>query len=257
MAIISAGVIMNVIFAFIFAVTAFSMGVPETVCGVSAVIPGEPAWRADLQPGDRIVRINDYDGPLRFRDLMSAVALGDVAQGVDFTIEREGVKEPIRVNIKPDTKDGRLVPSIGVLSPHITTLDHNPILEGGSPAAKTGKFQLNDTIIAVDGQPVKTYADLLAHLTRSADKPLRLTVERPLEATKDSEGGVKLFEVEVAPRPMHSCRTGNDDGTDHGHPGPVASGRGRTAPGRLDPVDRRRGAGRSAAAARRARTPRR
>ena len=42
MAIISAGVIMNVIFAFIFAVIAYSMGVPEIVCGISGVVPANP-----------------------------------------------------------------------------------------------------------------------------------------------------------------------------------------------------------------------
>ena len=59
MAIISAGVIMNVIFAFVMAVVAYSIGVRDMACGISAVLPGEAAWRADLQPGDRILEIDD------------------------------------------------------------------------------------------------------------------------------------------------------------------------------------------------------
>src|SRR5262245_57823567 len=42
MAIISAGVIMNVIFAFIFAVVAYGMGVPYPPCIVSETVPGSP-----------------------------------------------------------------------------------------------------------------------------------------------------------------------------------------------------------------------
>jgi regulator of sigma E protease len=74
MAIISAGVIMNVIFAVIMAVVAYSLGVREVACGISAVLPGEAAWKANLQPGDRIVEIdNSGDRQLRFRDLRTAV----------------------------------------------------------------------------------------------------------------------------------------------------------------------------------------
>ncbi len=202
MAIISAGVVMNVIFAFIFAVIAYSMGVPEIVCGISGVVPGEPAWRADLQPGDRILAIEGYHGPVRFRDLRSAVALTDVSQGVDFTIAREGVKEPFRVNLKPDTSLGRLVPTVGVLSPHTTVLERNPIVAGGSPAAETGKFQQGDKIVAVDGTPVKTYAQLLAQLTTRADKPLTFTVERKdkPQGKADESDAVTVLTITVPPR---------------------------------------------------------
>ena len=44
MAIISAGVIMNVIFAFVVAVIAYERGVNEIPCVVGRVLPGDPAW---------------------------------------------------------------------------------------------------------------------------------------------------------------------------------------------------------------------
>ncbi|MCX7427111.1 MAG: site-2 protease family protein, partial [Planctomycetia bacterium] len=52
MAIISAGVIMNVIFAFIMASIAYAIGVKETPCIVRNVVPGGAAWLAGLEPGD-------------------------------------------------------------------------------------------------------------------------------------------------------------------------------------------------------------
>jgi regulator of sigma E protease len=204
MAIISAGVIMNVIFAFVCAVWAFGLGVTETACGVSAVMPGEPAWQSDLQPGDRVLKIDDYGGPLRFRDLMSAVALGDLAKGVDFTIQREGVSEPFTINIKPDIRDGRLVPMIGVASPQTTTLHEEAFALGGTPVANAGKFRAGDQIVAVDGTPVKTYAQLVRQLTEHPEKELTFTVERRLETEADAPPKTEQLEIAVAPRPMRT-----------------------------------------------------
>ena len=57
MAIISGGVIMNVIFAFIAAVIAFEVGVKQQPCEVGGVIPGDAAWKAGFRIGDRILMI--------------------------------------------------------------------------------------------------------------------------------------------------------------------------------------------------------
>src|SRR3990167_3675699 len=57
MAIISAGVVMNVLFALGTAVWAYWIGIDELECGVSAVIPGAPAWQANFKVGDQITQI--------------------------------------------------------------------------------------------------------------------------------------------------------------------------------------------------------
>jgi regulator of sigma E protease len=204
MAIISAGVIMNVIFAFIFAVIAYALGVPEVAAGVSSTMPGEPAWRADLQPGDRILRINDSEGPVRFGDLRSAVALTDVNRGVDFLIQRPGVEKPFEVNIKPDMLEGRLMPMVGVAPPLTLSLDRAPIVVGGSPADDTHEFKVGDRITAIDGQPVDTHEALIAQLYAKADQPVKLTVVRRVTDTqedKDSDA-TRIFTITVPPRQM-------------------------------------------------------
>jgi regulator of sigma E protease len=63
MAIISAGVVMNVIFAFIFAVIAYKIGVPYNPAIVSRTGPGTPAWQADVRPGDEVIKIADIENP--------------------------------------------------------------------------------------------------------------------------------------------------------------------------------------------------
>lgn len=87
MAIISAGVIMNVIFAFIFAVIAYKIGVPYNPSIVSRTGPGTPAWQADIRPGDEVVKIAKIDNP-SFSDLSASVSLGNIEAGIPFVIRR-------------------------------------------------------------------------------------------------------------------------------------------------------------------------
>ncbi len=209
MAIISAGVIMNVIFAVIMAVAAYSLGVREVACGISAVLPGEAAWKANLQPGDRFLEIDDSgDRQLRFRDLRTAVMLADLDAGVNFLVERAGVDKPFLVNVKPDPDKNRLRPTIGVAPPETTTLSDEKATFAGSPAAETGKFKPGDKIVAIDDAPIATHAEMLAELTRRQDQPVRVKVERtPKPATKDekdSPAATETLEIEVQPRPMRT-----------------------------------------------------
>jgi regulator of sigma E protease len=211
MAIISAGVIMNVIFAVIMAVVAYSLGVREVACGISAVLPGEAAWKANLQPGDRILEIDDSgDRQLRFRDLRTAVMLANLESGVNFLVERQGVDKPFLVNVKPDPDKNRLRPTIGVAPPETTTLSDEKATFAGSPAAATDKFKPRDKILSIDDAPVATHADLLAELTRHQDQPVRVKVERTTEPaakvkeSKDASTTAETLEIEVPPRPMRT-----------------------------------------------------
>jgi regulator of sigma E protease len=206
MAIISAGVIMNVIFAFVMATAAYLMGVKDLACGVSEAFPGEAAWKADMRPGDTIIQIdNSGDRTLRFRDLTNAVALADMQRGIDFLVKREGVAEPFTINVKPDLDVRRLRPTIGVINPVVTNLaDAQPVV-ADTPAAKVHAFKAGDHIVAIDGHEVAEYADYDALLARSPDKTLRFTVARPRDgATKTDSGEAERIEIEVPPRPMRT-----------------------------------------------------
>ncbi len=109
MAIISAGVIMNVIFAFFMAVVAFWIGVEQPPCVVGDTFAGGPAWQADIRVGDEILKI-DGKKVSQFRDMMTAIALGDLTagQGVPMTIRRPGVKQPLTIVVKPDGSQRRV-----------------------------------------------------------------------------------------------------------------------------------------------------
>ena len=79
MAIISAGVIMNVITGFMFFTICYWFGVNEPSPVVGRVIPGFPAWTAGMKEGDRIESING-ESIRSFGDVFEAIVLstGDV-----------------------------------------------------------------------------------------------------------------------------------------------------------------------------------
>ena len=176
MAIISAGVIMNVIFAVLMAAWAYGLGVKEMTCMISSVRPGGAAWRAGLRTGDEIVAIGDRKDPI-FSDLLRGVTVGSVAQGIDFTVRRPADGSTRTVRLKPDTDLGK--PTIGVTSPFSATLpkDIAGALAGAAAQAQP-PLAGGDTIKAVDGQPVDGYAALIAALMRAESRPVKLTVER-------------------------------------------------------------------------------
>jgi len=185
MAIISAGVIMNVIFAVLMASWALGLGVREMTCELSSVRPGGAAWRAGLRTGDQITAIGGRKNPI-FTDLRNGVTLGDVAKGVEFTIHRPADDSTRTVVLHPDTDLG--VPTVGVTSPFSVTLPAD-LADGlpGSAGKTVPPLEAGDTIRAVDGTPVKTYAELIAALSRQPYKAAQLSVERRAKAGQAAE----------------------------------------------------------------------
>jgi regulator of sigma E protease len=176
MAIISAGVIMNVIFAVLMAAWAYGLGVKEMTCMISSVRPGGAAWRAGLRTGDEIVKIGSRPDPI-FADLLHGITVGSVKEGIDLTVRRPADGSERTVRLKPDTDLGK--PTIGVTSPFSTRLpdDITGVLAGAAARAQP-PLLARDAIKAVDGQAVAGYAALLAALARAESRPVTLTIER-------------------------------------------------------------------------------
>jgi regulator of sigma E protease len=176
MAIISAGVIMNVIFAVLMAAWAYGLGVKEMTCMISSVRPGGAAWRSGLRTGDEIVAIGNRQDPI-FSDLLHGITVGSVKQGIDLTVRRPADGSTRTVRLKPDTDLGK--PTIGVTSPFSTTLPNDiaGVLAGAAARAQP-PLVAGDRIKAVDGQAVDGYAALIAALARAESRPVTLTVER-------------------------------------------------------------------------------
>jgi regulator of sigma E protease len=206
MAIISAGVVMNLIFAFVVATVAYRLGVRQYPCSVGNVLPGMTAWQVGLRPDDQIVEIGGKK-MYRFLDMKQAVTLGDLEHGLPIVIRRPGHKGEITLTVKPDESGG--MPMIGVTNQWTTTLVSEqgaPAVVPGSAAAKANPpLRPGDRIVKIDGHPVADYGQIHSYLAAHAEKTLTLTVERKIK-TKGADGAVaeqlKTLDVELPPNPM-------------------------------------------------------
>lgn len=213
MLIISAGVIMNVIFAVVFATIAYGVGVPYTPSVIGGVTPGSPAWEIDLPRGAQVMRVGDKGEPrekLRFRQDM---AQGIVLHGADSDLSlliREPGGEPYEIKVRPVGKDrgqllGKLA-SIGVSNSFEPVLGaKDPLVEGFPAAEAKVKMQPGDRIVAGvhDGEETKIddYWDLHRFLSQHVDETITLRVVRE---TKVDEKTTKTEEldVELTTRPL-------------------------------------------------------
>ncbi len=222
MAIISAGVIMNLIFAVIFAAIAYRMGVILEPCEIGGTTPGAPAWVQNVPVGSRIVQLgktgveSDY---LRFDwDLIQFVAhagMSEQPQPIDLKIATPDGSEQW-TTIVPDTRLVKLgvtsFASIGIRAAGSNTLDNAvPVYPGMAAGSATPALEPGDRIVAVNGQPITTDraneggelpADLLeATMARNLDQPITLRVERQ-KKLPSSEEVVEELDVTVPPNPM-------------------------------------------------------
>ncbi|MCE9631118.1 MAG: site-2 protease family protein [Planctomycetia bacterium] len=199
MAIISAGVIMNVIFAVLMASWAFGIGVREMTCALSSVRTGGAAWRAGLRTGDEIVAIGGRKDPI-FNDLRHGVTVGSVKDGIEFTVRRPTDGSTRTVLLKPDTDLG--APTIGVTSPFSLTLPAD-ISRGLAGAAAEAKPPLvgGDTIRAIDGKAVATYSELLAELATKPADAVTLTVDRVEEGPPEGKRRTSSLTITLPPQP--------------------------------------------------------
>ncbi len=215
--IISAGVIMNLIFAVIFGMIAYRMGVSYTPCIVGSTSPGLSAWDVGLGTGDRIIQMG-RDGKmsehLRFdKDMMVKVMMTGPNQKLDLLVQRyspEGAtpSEPewIQVQLSNPQEELHGRPIIGIsryATPTIGLADEVKKVLAHLPAIQAQpELQVGDKIVAFDGAPVNDYVELSRLLAQSVDDTIELTVERPAEDQQDSENPTnESINVRIPPNP--------------------------------------------------------
>jgi regulator of sigma E protease len=205
MAIISAGVVMNLVFAFVVAVIAFELGVPQRPCRVGGVTPGQAAWQQDLRIGDEILRV-DGKRIEKFRDMQEAVRLSDnVQEGIPMIVQRPGRDEPLTFTVTPDSSG--LLPMIGIISPWTTALQKKglPCTPGSAAAKAVSPFELGDEIVQINDQPIESHRQLHAYLALHRDDPIKVTVRRLTGRQSDDfepADAAKQITIDVAPNPI-------------------------------------------------------
>lgn len=193
MAIISAGVTMNILTALLFFVIVFRTGYPTRPPIIGDARPGMPAWEAGILPGDTIQKINN--SPIsNYSDLQMSVALSSGS----LTLEGfHADKTPFNLPVEPDAT--RPLPQIGVSpSLSLTIYDSLPPKSTSNKAGSPGKadatpsetrptFQRGDIIKKVGDDDVTSVVEYHHAVAANSSNPLVITVERPLD-----EKGTKL-----------------------------------------------------------------
>ncbi|HEY8910538.1 MAG TPA: RIP metalloprotease RseP [Desulfosporosinus sp.] len=103
MAVIVAGPIMNFVLAMILFVSVFAyMGIPSqsTSNSIGSLIKGKPAVTAGIQPGDKIIAVNQE--PTTDWNHLTEVIHAKPNQVLSLTIERVNVKQPQIVSVKTE-----------------------------------------------------------------------------------------------------------------------------------------------------------
>lgn len=170
MAIISAGVTMNVLTAFLFFIIVYRVGCPTLPSLIGDARPGMPAWEAGIEAGDSIDMIND--SPIvTYPELKLAVALSSGRLKIEGR-HLDGTK--FGVTVDPNTKN--LHPQIGVEP--MESLTVYDALPGFCTTQEKPLFHKGDRISKVDDQEVKTAVEFHRAIALSSGKSVAVTVDR-------------------------------------------------------------------------------
>jgi regulator of sigma E protease len=186
MAIISAGVVMNVIFAFIFAVIAFRVGVPSMPSIVGGTDPGGPAWVAAWRSGDQILQMDDIQNPW-YDQLRQSVVLSGRDEPVKFVVKKAATGETVTTEIQP-SRELQKIAQVGVSpSSSLTLSDTDPTVKFAPTSKVKDEVPAGSTIIAVDGTKVADWREFEALLAAKANQPIELTLQPKAEKDKTAE----------------------------------------------------------------------
>jgi len=104
-AVLVAGSLFNILFAFLIFVCTYAVGVPALTPRVGGIIEGSPAQQAGLQQGDVVVAINGT--PIELWDDLSAMVEKSGGNPLTLTIKRNG--QSVTCTIRPQATESRNV----------------------------------------------------------------------------------------------------------------------------------------------------
>jgi len=206
MAIISAGVIMNLFLAFACFVFKYMHERQEAPAEVGAVSPGSPAYEVGLRPGDEIVSV-DGRGDLIYRNLIQKVLFSSLGQELHVVVRRPGHDGLIDVNIEPRREANSDRPTMGIIQSESLEIRGFLSLPGMADPPKYPSLtdQARQTKVDVlvsagpAGQRPEPLADSLAYdrlLEKYADQPITHQIERrPLLPSGDYGPPLDKFEL--------------------------------------------------------------
>jgi regulator of sigma E protease len=184
LAVIAAGVIMNVILAAVLFIIVCVAGIRFPAPIIGGTLPGSPAQEAEihwldkrepgsvgLKPGDRILKV-DGEPITRFNQLAAMAALGDADQAFTILIERRQDDK-----VMEGTARIRVVEMGGMLQFGLMPAASTTFGALGDTIADD-PFKEGDKILAINGQKIQYYWQIPAVEEHLNGKPATVTILR-------------------------------------------------------------------------------
>jgi regulator of sigma E protease len=187
MAIISAGVIMNLIFAVILAAVAYRLGVQQMPAIVGSTSPGAAAWAVGIEPGSKIIQIGRQGEPyesLRWGDIRTTAVLNN-GQEVPLLVRKPNGEE-VWYEVRPTRHPDSDLPLMGIGVPRKAQIEIFPEHAAHLNPRASQPLQDFDKIVEAAGQKVTSGADLTAIFAQQPLGELAITIERS-ERTKSGK----------------------------------------------------------------------
>jgi regulator of sigma E protease len=171
------GPVMNIVLAFVLSAAVLTQGAEMAAYKdqppvVAAVMPGSPADKVGIKPGDRILtvagrRVDTWD------DLEVAIGIRRVDRDVELTLLHEGASRSVTLRPVAAARSAD-IGEIGVLP------DEMPLVRStikGDPADKAG-VKPGDVVIAINGERTVSPGDVSEAISRNAGHEIDLTIRR-------------------------------------------------------------------------------
>ncbi|MHC4641532.1 MAG: site-2 protease family protein [Planctomycetota bacterium] len=198
-AILSAGVICNVISAVLIFMIVFMIGINLPPAVVGGVIPNSPAALAGLKAGDEVIEVDGKSENLDFSNIQIAAALSDVNEPVPMKVRHEDGSEE-ELSIVAKLLEGNPMRLFGVVPARSLTIDK--VTDVKKLHEKTGLLP-GDRIKSVNGKEVRHSWELAEVIGNALAPEVTLSAER-----KGTDGRTESIETRIGLKLM-SMGTGH------------------------------------------------
>jgi len=175
-AVLTAGVVFNVISAVIIFMIVFLVGINLPPAVVGGVVPGSPAARAGLKAGDEIIEVEGKQDDLDFSNIGIAAALSGRDEKIPLRVRHvDGSEEDLA--LVAEQLPGEPLKAFGILPPTSLTIGRLSEEDANDLYSKTGLLA-GDQIKSVNGRDVQSYWELEKVIQNDLAPTVTLVAER-------------------------------------------------------------------------------
>ncbi|MBB1329835.1 sigma E protease regulator RseP [Pseudoalteromonas sp. SR43-7] len=179
-AIVAAGPMANFLFAIFALAVMYMVGVQSVKPVIGSITEGSRAEQAGIMPSQHIIKIGD-DDITTWQDATFALMSNLGEESVEVIVRDKNLQPRVKtLNLegwKLDQQDVPPLSSLGIVPfrPQ-ATLTIAAVTKDS--AAEHANLQVNDTILAVNGETISNWQQLVNLITQSANKSLQFSVKR-------------------------------------------------------------------------------